>query len=174
MGKEMELREKAGLILSGFKPRMKDALYRAVWFERVCEDIRAHEHDMGLDRLLTREQMEYAAECYVYDGEYDCNLSYWENIENVVRLALEFCPDEGPRTRTVLTVSSIDWDYEGKDDGTECPDSLPGLVIIKDPDPAVLEGIDGEAEALTEYLTETYGCCVCGFVSEVEEVKEDD
>ena len=35
---------------------------------------------------LTDEQIEKAAELYVYEGVYDCNLSYWDNIENLINL----------------------------------------------------------------------------------------
>ena len=36
---------------------------------------------------LTKEEKaiaESAAERYVYDGDYDCNLPYWSNIENLL------------------------------------------------------------------------------------------
>lgn len=91
MGKNLNLRQKAETILAKYDEDTKDALYRAVWFDRVCDDIRAYEKDeMDLDTPLTDEQVEYAAERYVYDGEYDCNQSYWCNIGSVIKPALQF------------------------------------------------------------------------------------
>lgn len=78
----------AGLCAKNLDPGTADALYRAVWKEHVLEDIDAWLENNGED--ITPEQRDYAAERYVYDGKYDCNLSYWDNIENVVRLAQQF------------------------------------------------------------------------------------
>lgn len=39
--------------------------------------------------MMSEAEIEYDAGCYVYDGEYDCNLPYWTNIENVIKQALE-------------------------------------------------------------------------------------
>lgn len=73
-----------------------------------------------------------------------------------------------------LTVSNIDWDYSGKEEGKECP--FPSQIVIDSNDPDItsetisylLEDINGEAENLAEYLTEYYECCVCGFTTDVE------
>lgn len=69
-----------------------------------------------------------------------------------------------------LVISNIDWDYPGKDDGTECP--LPAEVVIDDPMliPHLSVDIDGEASNIVEYLSDTYGYCVCGFVPTLEGV----
>lgn len=64
-------------------------MYRSVWFDHVCEDIEGYEPDLDLEMALTKDQICYAAKRYVYDGEYDCNLSYWQNIENLIHLAQE-------------------------------------------------------------------------------------
>lgn len=193
MGKKIGIREKARLILSELGPEMRDAIYRSVWFDHVCNDVRAYEKEMDLKKPLTEDQVHYAAERYVYDGQYNCNCTYWTNIEIVINLALDYCPDDkkggqrqkekknkkkkkNKKTRLVLTVSNIDWDYEEKGDSIECPASLPKQIVIDDSKvlDRVLEGIDGDADALAEYLTETYHCCVCGFAHDVEEVKCDD
>ena len=73
-----------------------------------------------------------------------------------------------------LIISDIDWDYPGKDDGGECP--LPSEVVIEDPALILYlsDDIDGEAENIAEYLSDTYGCCVCGFTTDVEVVDGDD
>ncbi len=59
----------------------KDFFYRQKHLEYVIEDVRSHCEDHGYE--LTEEQIQEAAESYV-DGEYDCNLSYWDNIDNLV------------------------------------------------------------------------------------------
>ena len=60
----------------------KDKIYRMVWAERVTEDILSHAEDIGVE--ISKEDAEILAESYACDGEYDCNLSYWNNIENLM------------------------------------------------------------------------------------------
>lgn len=52
--------------------------------ESFCEnediDIPDDKHDEIIDTVVT---------LYVYDGKYDCNLSYWENISNLIDRAKE-------------------------------------------------------------------------------------
>lgn len=73
-----------------------------------------------------------------------------------------------------LVVSNIDWDYPGKDEGQGCPSELPAEITVDDE--ALLNqlmvDINGGAENLAEYLTDTYECCVCGFVPSIEGVDE--
>lgn len=73
-----------------------------------------------------------------------------------------------------LIISDIDWDYDGKDNGEPCPDGLPSEVVVEDEDllNALLVDVDGEAEEIAEYLSDTYGYCVCGFTTDVEGVDE--
>lgn len=59
-----------------------EAIYRKVWKEHVIEDIegRLEERDITLnegtiDTIATR---------YVYEGDYDCNLCYWDNLDNLI------------------------------------------------------------------------------------------
>lgn len=69
-----------------------------------------------------------------------------------------------------IVITNIDWDYEGKGNGAECP--FPSeLTLEVEPSSPLLENIYGEAENLAEYLTDKYECCVCGFVPEVEGVE---
>ena len=71
----------------------KDAIYRAVWLNHVKNDIKAFIKDE--DVTLTEDQIDYIARLYVYDGEYDCNLSYWDNLSNLI--------NEEKRSTSVLT-----------------------------------------------------------------------
>ncbi len=86
---DSDMEQKVNKILSECDEETADAIYRRLWFYHVCEDINSYEVNMELEDPLTDEQMERAAELYVYEGKYDCNLSYWDNIENVILLTLE-------------------------------------------------------------------------------------
>lgn len=68
-------------LLEDFEP-VKEDIYRTIWAEHVAEDIK--EHYLESDIEISDSNAEYLAELYV-NGEYDCNLSYWENIENLYR-----------------------------------------------------------------------------------------
>lgn len=76
---------KAKEILKTLTPEEADAIYRAVWVDRVIEDIKSYLDDS--DRKAADNVIKLAAQIYVYDGEYDCNLSYWNNIANVIDTA---------------------------------------------------------------------------------------
>lgn len=65
---------------------VKDQIYRHLWKQHVTEDVRAHMQDMGVE--LTEDEIDFAAYRYVYEGNYDCNLSYWDNIENNINEVL--------------------------------------------------------------------------------------
>ncbi|MCR5368404.1 hypothetical protein [Eubacterium sp.] len=60
----------------------KDIIYRMVWKEHVKEDILSYAEDNG--RAITDEKADAVADRYVYEGDYDCNLSYWQNLENLL------------------------------------------------------------------------------------------
>lgn len=62
-------------------PTQRDGIYHMVWCEHVEEDVRAQmeERDVSLDDAT----ITLIARSYV-NGHYDCNLSYWENINNLI------------------------------------------------------------------------------------------
>lgn len=60
----------------------KDQIYRALWITRVKEDIRSHGENT--DQALTEDDIDIIADRYVYQGDYDCNLSYWDNIQALI------------------------------------------------------------------------------------------
>ncbi len=70
----------------------QDKVYRYLWKERVVEDARSVIEEYIFYSLLSKEDVERiadeAADRYVYNGDYDCNLSYWDNISNLVRDAI--------------------------------------------------------------------------------------
>lgn len=60
----------------------RDMTYRYLWHEHVTEDVEAHAEEMDID--LTDAEIDAIADRYVYEGDYDCNISYWDNIENLI------------------------------------------------------------------------------------------
>lgn len=66
--------------------KTSDKLYRILHMPYVKEDIKSMIDEMEIDTS------DYDLEClidncasrYVYDGDYDCNLSYWDNIKNII------------------------------------------------------------------------------------------
>lgn len=70
--------------LNSLDAEEKDELYRRLWRNYVVEDIK--EYAEALDVSTSQEMIEIAAELFV-SGGYDCNLSYWENIECVIEKA---------------------------------------------------------------------------------------
>lgn len=79
-----ELRKQAEEILSGLSEELKDAVYRCVWFDRVCEDIESLEETLELEMALTKDKICQVAERYVYNGAYDCDRSYWDNLKSLI------------------------------------------------------------------------------------------
>lgn len=76
-------------LLDSLTGQQKDELYRKLWYGHVCEDIRTRLKET--EKELTDSQIAYAARQYVYEGDYNCNCSYWTNIDNVIDKALEKC-----------------------------------------------------------------------------------
>lgn len=62
---------------------IKDSFYRKIWAEHVYEDIRR------MDKKVSKKRAEKVSGAYV-NGRYDCNLSYWDNLNNL----LEEIPEE--------------------------------------------------------------------------------
>lgn len=66
----------------------RDSLYRKLWLEYVTSDVSERLCET-CDKNCTFPNncsalVEKIASAYVYDGEYDCNLSYWDNIDNLI------------------------------------------------------------------------------------------
>ena len=62
-------------------------LYYAIKKKRVKEDVltRFRDNDHGVWKLKVRELIaDSVAERYVYEGDYECNLSYWDNLDNLI------------------------------------------------------------------------------------------
>ena len=76
------LTPKLQAVIDNLTDTEKDRLYRHLWHDYVKEDIIAHAENMDVE--LTDNEIQTAAERYVYEGKYDCNLNYWDNIENLI------------------------------------------------------------------------------------------
>lgn len=83
-------------IVQNFDDTKKDELYRMLWAEHVYEDVMAvlNENDIipEEDKAAIAKAVTNA---YVYQGRYDCNVAYWDNIN---RLITEYCPREKENT----------------------------------------------------------------------------
>lgn len=62
----------------GLTSRAEKRMHR----EADIASILSHAEDIGVE--ISKEDAEILAESYACDGEYDCNLSYWNNIENLM------------------------------------------------------------------------------------------
>ncbi len=69
----------------------KDDLYRYLRCDYVRQDIEDYcvNEDINIPEDKYDEIIDTAVTLYVYDGKYDCNLSYWENISNLIDRAKE-------------------------------------------------------------------------------------
>ena len=81
--------------------KQREDVYRKVWFDYVCEDVEGFLIDYNgfnedIDDITehTQEQIdgliEIVAHRYVYDGDCDCNIDYWRNIENLVEEEIKY------------------------------------------------------------------------------------
>ena len=73
--------------VASLDPASKDALYRYLWADYVREDLYNRIVDLRLVDLAEEkhdEVVETAMRAYVYEGNYDCNLSYWENLDHLI------------------------------------------------------------------------------------------
>ena len=74
-------------ILGQLTSKQKDDIYRALWQKHVENDVQFQAVE-AFDTSLEQATVEIIANRYVY-GDYDCNLPYWENIENLIREYLD-------------------------------------------------------------------------------------
>lgn len=67
----------------------RDNLYRLLWAKHVYEDLKEYQKQ-GFGPQLNKEGLQAAAFEYV-EGEYDCNASYWVNLETLLQ---NYCQKE--------------------------------------------------------------------------------
>lgn len=71
-------------LIDTWSEQAKDEAYRYLWLSYVKADVISHVKDELEDITLTDDEVEYIARRHVYEGDYDCNLSYWQNIDNLI------------------------------------------------------------------------------------------
>lgn len=79
---DVQLSPETAQMLNNMTNAEKDNLYRVLWFDYVKNDVKSFANES--DYVLTDTDVEYIARQFVYEGRYDCNLSYWQNIENLI------------------------------------------------------------------------------------------
>lgn len=59
-------------------------IYRRRQHKHVMEDVEAYIKSYPEELKLNKADINIIAERYVYGGDHDCSLSYWDNIENLI------------------------------------------------------------------------------------------
>ena len=72
-------------LINGLSAKAKDDLYRSLWAEHVREDVESFCESEDID--LSENGIDCVVEQYVYEGKYDCNRSYWDNLRELVEEA---------------------------------------------------------------------------------------
>lgn len=81
----------AGEIISSMNESEKNSLYHMLWSDRVYNDVetRLDDREISLDEDEKEAFIMEVVNRYVYNVDYDCNLSYWDNIDNLINEELE-------------------------------------------------------------------------------------
>lgn len=74
--------EKLKNLLNSLSAAERDAMYRILWLEYVKADVASRAED--IEEELDEEDCEVVANWFVYECDYDCNQSYWDNIDNLI------------------------------------------------------------------------------------------
>lgn len=69
-------------IVQNLSAKEKDDLYRYFWAEHVQEDVESFCESE--DIVLSKDGIDFVVEQYVYEGRYDCNRSYWDNLRELI------------------------------------------------------------------------------------------
>ena len=87
---EIDKEDKIAFFMEGLTAWDKDTLYYQLWEEHVREDVSSFlEEELEARKIEVSDEVKEdiiarAAYLYVYEGEYDCNLNYWDNIKNLL------------------------------------------------------------------------------------------
>ena len=75
-------------IVKNIPGNVKDEVYRLIWHEHVKKDVLQLIEDDRIDIDTTGLDLDdfadHIAGLYVYEGDYDCNQAYWDNIANLI------------------------------------------------------------------------------------------
>ncbi len=88
MAIDFKLETKANKIIDKIMktPELADKIYRKLWYPHVVEDVKSYmrgNYPRYVDDLVQIISEDVATR-YVYNCKYDCNLSYWDNIDNLI------------------------------------------------------------------------------------------
>jgi hypothetical protein len=88
MAIDFKLETKANKIIDKIMktPELADKIYRKLWYPHVVEDVKSYmkeNYPRYVDDLVQMISEDVATR-YVYNCKYDCNLSYWDNIDNLI------------------------------------------------------------------------------------------
>lgn len=73
-------------LFASMSETQKDEIYRMVWHEHVVQDVKQLlDENEDIASLVTGDISHKVADAYVYHRRYDCNRSYWENLETLIR-----------------------------------------------------------------------------------------
>ena len=80
------IRQKVEKEIATNTPEHNDMLYRLLWKEHVKEDVLGQleqNPDIG-EHFDGNDIADAVAERYCFEGDYDCNLDYWSNLDNLI------------------------------------------------------------------------------------------
>lgn len=93
-------------------PSEREQVYREVLAEHTAEDAAARIESENLDITSCRisqmsdeekqEMANYVGYRWAFEGEYDCNLDYWSNIDNLIQSYLEQCVERDADNNKVV------------------------------------------------------------------------
>ena len=88
MSQNLSSLEKAQNLIDKMESDVKDSVYRLLWQEHVKEDVATQfEEDKRFENMSEENMDALADQCsyrYCFEGDYDCNLDYWSNIQNLI------------------------------------------------------------------------------------------
>lgn len=79
------MNEKLNKILESLSYEEKDLLYRKLWYNYVLEDVQEVIENSDISINNPDAIANVVAKKYVYDGDYDCEKTYWDNIEYLLQ-----------------------------------------------------------------------------------------
>lgn len=80
--------------LNCFTADEQDQIYRYLWAQHVKDDVLSCWDDMTSyddtdtsfdNKDLSDDDVETIVTAYVFDGQYDCTKSYWDNLEALIQ-----------------------------------------------------------------------------------------
>ncbi len=80
------------LIIEHMSSGQKDDIYRMLWADQVEKDVK--DRMTEIDVILDDDSVLDVVHRYVYEGEYDCNYSYWDDLDTLIRNEYEMTHPE--------------------------------------------------------------------------------